>query len=105
MAKEPVQNTSNGNVNLADKQKERSNRKSLTLTTPNKPNPNSLLLCNRTPRDDASGTTSSLNKPQTDPKSPPQSIAIVAGRKYIMVPKSSVPADILNGAAQETKSP
>lgn len=98
-------NPSNGNSsinNTIDKQKDRTIKKAtLTSATPIKLNPNSLLKA-RPANDDTSKkndsvasttTTTTNNKSQPDSTSAPQSIAIVAGRKYIMVPKANIAAD------------
>lgn len=103
--KDTNQTPSNGNTNNStDKQKDRTIKKATVVTsaTPVKLNPNSLLKSR--PAVDDNGkrndtmTLATVNKSQPDSTSAPQSIAIVAGRKYIMVPKANVTAaDLVNG--------
>lgn len=102
--KDTNQNASNGNTNYStEKQKDRANKKaSVTAATPIKLNPNSLLKTRPVfddsfERKDTIASTK-INKSQPDSTSAPQSIAIVAGRKYIMVPKANATAaDSING--------
>lgn len=116
--KDTNQNASNGNTNdSTDKQKDRTNKKAtVTLATPIKLNPNSLLKARPAIDDNlkrtdtmasatttattaiTTTTTTTVNRSQPDSTSAPQSIAIVAGRKYIMVPKANVTAaESVNG--------
>lgn len=98
--KDTNQNASNGNMNNSiDKQKDRTIKKStVTPAPPIKLNPNSLLKArpandDTIKKNDSVASTTPINKSQPDSTSAPQSIAIVAGRKYIMVPKANITVD------------